>query len=114
MKDEKVDSDDEEDEEMEEEEKEIQEDDKEDRERKKCKREGLEDERKKQESDMSALPLSPVHLHTQPEEQKMDYGSEGGEVQVKDRRKAWKKIIVTTSKMGIFKEAMNPQVLVEK
>ena len=43
----------------------------------------------------------------------MDSGSEGEEMQVKDRRKAWKFFNVRTSKMGIFREAMNPQVLVE-
>ena len=40
-------------------------------------------------------------------------GLRGGEVQAKDMRKAWKKFNVRTSKMGIFREAMNPQVLVE-
>ena len=36
-----------------------------------------------------------------------------GEVQVNDRRKAWKNFNVRTTKMGIFREAMNPQILVE-
>ena len=60
------------------------------------------------------LPLSPVHLQAQPEEQKEEIaGNAEGEVQVDDRRKAWKNFKVRTSKMGIFREAMNPQILVD-
>ena len=36
-----------------------------------------------------------------------------GEVQVNDKRKAWENFNVRTSKMGIFREAMNPQILME-
>ena len=62
---------------------------------------------------MSTLPLSPIHPQAQPEEKKMDYfgvkgKGAGGCVQVKDRRKSWKKFNVRTMKMGIFREEMNP------
>ena len=40
-------------------------------------------------------------------------GTVEGEVQVNDKRKAWKNFNVRTSKMGIFREAMNPQILME-
>ena len=60
------------------------------------------------------LPLSPVCLQAQPEEQKEESaGNAEGEVQVEDRRKAWKNFKVKTTKMGIFREAMNPQILVD-
>ena len=35
--------------------------------------------------------------------------ADGGEVQVKDRRKAKKNLNVRTTKMGIFREVMNPR-----
>ena len=34
-------------------------------------------------------------------------------MRVEDRRKAWKNFNVRSTKMGIFREAMNPQILVE-
>ena len=40
-------------------------------------------------------------------------GSVEGEVQVNDRRKAWKNFNVRTTEMSIFKAAMNPQILME-
>ena len=61
-----------------------------------------------QDWDMSLLPLSPIHIHAQPEEQNLDSKTEGGEVQVNNRRKAWNNFRVRTSKMGIFREAMIP------
>ena len=43
----------------------------------------------------------------------MDVGGEGGEMVVKDRRIAWKNFNVRTATMGIVREVMNPQILVE-
>ena len=43
----------------------------------------------------------------------MDFGIEGGEVQVKDKKKDGIFFNVRTSKMCIFREAMNPQVLLD-
>ena len=74
------DSDDEEEPESEEVVKETQEEIKDDSGRKKCKRESLEDMRSQFE-EASVLPLSPVHLQAQPEEQKEEsVGNAEGEV----------------------------------
>ena len=63
--------------------------------------------------DVTTLPLSPVHPQNHPEEQENeDIGGDGGEVLVKYRRKSWRNFNVRTTKMGIFREAMNPQILV--
>ena len=43
----------------------------------------------------------------------MDIGGEGGEMVVKDRRIVWKNFKVRTMTMGIVREVMNPQILVE-
>ena len=40
-------------------------------------------------------------------------GENKGEVQVKNKRKAWKNFNVRTAIMGIFREVMNPQILVD-
>ena len=37
-----------------------------------------------------------------------------GEVVIKDRRMAWRNFNARTSKMGIVRESMNPQILKEK
>ncbi len=107
------DSNDEEESESEEVVKEMQEEIKDESGRKKHKRENLE-EVHSQFEEASMLPLSHVHLQAQPEEQKEENaGNAEGEVQVNDRSKARKNFNVRTSKMGIFREAMNPQILVE-
>ena len=43
----------------------------------------------------------------------MDIGGEGGEMVVKDRRIAWRNFKVRTMTMGIVREVMNPQILVD-
>ena len=62
----------------------------------------------------SVLPLSPVHVNAYKVEQNEEsVGNTEGEVRVEDRRKAWRNFKVRTTKMGIFREAMNPQILVD-
>lgn len=104
-------SDDEEDLESEEVVKEMQEEIKIDGGRKKRKREILEDVHSHYEETF-ALPLSPVHLHLEDQnEEKAGYAE--GEVQTNDRRKAWINFNVKIAKMRIFREAINPQILVD-
>ena len=61
--------------------------------------------------EISAIPLSPIHPQEQDKEKK---DGEGGEVVIKDRYMAQRNFNVRTSKMGIVREAMNPQILEEK
>ena len=58
------------------------------------------------------LPLSPV-LPQPLTEENVNLGQNEGEVQVNNRRKAWKNFNVRTATMGIYREAMNPQILVD-
>lgn len=60
------------------------------------------------------LRLSPVQSQPPSEEKvKVNFGEEEGEVQVKNRRRAWKFFNVRTTTMGISRESMNPQILVD-
>ena len=65
-----------------------------------------------QGKDSLPIPLSPVHPQPPPEE-KDNSGMNEGEVQVKNRRKAWKNFNARTASMGIYREVMNPQFLVD-
>ena len=60
---------------------------------------------------ISGIPLSLIHPQEQ-EREKID--GEGGEVVMKDMQKAWRNFNVRTTKMGIVREIMNPQILEEK
>ena len=62
---------------------------------------------------MYTLPLSSIHPQIHPgEQEKENIGGDGGEVVVKERRKSWKNFNVRTTKIGIVREIMNPQILV--
>ena len=79
---------------------------------KRQKREGESMERfSSQGKEAPPLPLSPVL--PQPLTEENDNLGQMGEVQVKNRRKAWKNFNVRTATMGIYREAMNPQILVD-
>lgn len=95
--------------------KEMEEEIKEEQAEKKWKREDADEERvSNQGPDVMVLPLSLVHPHPQPEEkEKVNSGGVEGEVLVNNRRKSWRNFNVRTVTMGIFREAMNPQILVE-
>ena len=63
-----------------------------------------------------AMPLPLSHVLPQPhseEKVKVNSGEAEGEVLVNNRRKAWRNFNVRTATMRIFREAMNPQILVE-
>lgn len=63
------------------------------------------------------MVLDPYDLATpikKPQEQvkdKVDEGNTSGTIETKDRRKALKNFNARTSKMGIVREVMNPQIL---
>lgn len=81
--------------------------------RKRQKREGESMERSSsQGKDSLPIPLSPIHPQP-PLEENDNSGQIEGEVQVNNRRKAWKNFNVRTATMGIYREAMNPQLLVD-
>ncbi len=72
------------------------------------------EETRNQRTDAMPLPLSPVQSQPPLEEKMNDItGENEGEVQVKNRIKAEKNFNVRTATMGIFREAMNPQILVD-
>ena len=81
--------------------------------RKRQKREGESMERFScQGKDSLPIPLSPVQPQLPPEENDNSALNEG-EVKVKNRRKAWKNFNARSATMGIYREVMNPQFLVD-